>query len=72
MALNFGFKPRTCPSLTCECGICGLMIMIPKSPDGRFLVWPCHCQTDRDMVIAKQAAATLGALMGAIGKKKCP
>jgi hypothetical protein len=53
-----------------ECGLCGAQIKIPRSPDGRYLMFPCKCQTDRDVALAKQTMAALGAIMGAMGKEE--
>lgn len=42
-----------------ECGICGAEIKIKRSDDDRFLVWPCRCQTERDLAAVKQNLSVL-------------
>lgn len=61
-----GDEPMT---FLAECGLCGAQIKIPRSPDGRFLIWPCKCQTDRDVAMAKQTVETIKVLVDVLGKE---
>ena len=50
-------------TFTVECGLCGAQIKIVQESDGRYLHWPCHCQSERDVAVADGLASILDNLM---------
>ncbi len=49
-----------------ECGLCGAKIKIPRDADGRFRVWPCRCQRERDLTAINHSASILSKIWGAL------
>jgi len=49
-----------------ECGLCGAKMEILRDADGRFLVWPCRCQREKDLVAINHTASILSKILGAI------
>jgi hypothetical protein len=49
-----------------ECGLCGAKMEIPRDNDGRFLVWPCHCQGERDLSAIEKTTSILSNILGAL------
>ena len=52
-----------------ECGLCGAKMEIPRDADGRFLVWPCRCQREKDLKAIGQTASILSNILGAFHQR---